>query len=146
MYAHPDVCIDWGLTSLTLGTNTKHSVVVEQNMMNIDIMTKAASCCSRSTNDRAAPITHMITTLYTLIPIYLESLSAGMLTCRVSHARKQPKAYKRKKKLQNQNIYCIKKFTMWLYRVILNTIIATKLGHFIVIFNVKYILLLFLWH
>ena len=92
MYAHPDVCIDWGLTSLTLGTNTKHRVVVEQNMMNIDIMTKAASCCSRSTNDRAAPITHMMTTLYTLIPMYLESLSAGMLTCRVSHARKQPKA------------------------------------------------------
>lgn len=98
MYAHPDVCIDWGLTSLTLGTNTKHSVVVEQNIMKMDIMTKAASCCSRSTNDKAAPITHMITTLYTLIPMYLESLSAGMLTCRVSHARKQPKACKEKQK------------------------------------------------
>lgn len=92
MYAHPDVCIDWGLTSLTLGTNTKQRVVVEQNMMKMDMMTKAASCCSRSTNDKAAPITHMMTTLYTLIPMYLESFRAGILTCRVSHAKKQPKA------------------------------------------------------
>ena len=30
------------------------------------------------------------------LPIYLESLSAGMLTLRVSHAKKHPKAYDRR--------------------------------------------------
>lgn len=67
-------------------------MVVEQKMMNTEMMMKAASCWSRSTKEMAAPMLHMMTTLYTLMPTYLESFSAGMLTWRVSHARKQPNA------------------------------------------------------
>lgn len=55
-------------------------------------MTKAASCWSRRTKDSPAPMTHMITTLYTDMPMYLESLRAGMDTCLVSQAKKIPKA------------------------------------------------------
>ncbi len=55
--------LDLSLTSLTLGTKTRHNVAVEQNIMNIEIITNAASCWSRSTNERPAPMTHIITTL-----------------------------------------------------------------------------------
>ena len=37
----------------------------------------------------------LLTTLYTLMPMYLESLRAGMETCRVSQARKMPNACER---------------------------------------------------
>lgn len=76
---------------LTLGTNTRQSVPVVQNKMKDEMMMKDASCLSDSTKEMAAPMTHMMTTLYTDMPTYLESLSAGMLTWRVSHARKAPK-------------------------------------------------------
>lgn len=78
---------------LTFGMNTKKSVAVEQNNMNTDMMMKEASCWSLRTKEMAAPATHISTTLYTLMPTYLESFSAGMLTCRVSQARKAPKTY-----------------------------------------------------
>lgn len=52
-------------TILTLGTNTRQSVVVEQKIMKIEMITNEASCWSRSTNERLAPITHIMTTLYT---------------------------------------------------------------------------------
>lgn len=45
----------------TLGTKTRQSVAVEQKMMNMEMMTKAASCWSRKTKDNPAPMTHMIT-------------------------------------------------------------------------------------
>lgn len=77
--------------SLTFGMNTKKSVAVEQNNINTDMMMKDASCWSLRTKEIAAPATHMSTTLYTLMPTYLESFNAGMLTCRVSQARKAPK-------------------------------------------------------
>lgn len=48
---------------ITLGTKTKQSVAVEQKMMKIEMITKAASCWSRKTKDSPAPITHMMTTL-----------------------------------------------------------------------------------
>jgi hypothetical protein len=63
-------------------------------MMNTEMIINDASCLSDSTKLIAAPIMHIITTLYTLIPTYLESLRAGMLTWRVSHARKAPKIWK----------------------------------------------------
>ena len=77
-----------------MGTKTKHNVAVEQNIINIDMIKNAASCCSFKTNERPAPMTHIITTLYTLIPIYFESFKAGIETCRVSQARKHPNALK----------------------------------------------------
>lgn len=70
---------------------------VVQNMMKTEMIMNEASCLSDSTKLIAAPIMHMITTLYTLIPTYLESFRAGMLTWRVSHARKAPKICKNKK-------------------------------------------------
>lgn len=65
---------------LTLGTNTRQSVPVVQNKMKDEMMMKDASCLSDSTKEMAAPMTHMMTTLYTDMPTYLESFSAGMLT------------------------------------------------------------------
>lgn len=64
--------------------------MVAQKRIKRDISTNAAFCSSDSTKEIAAPITHMRTTLYTDIPTYLESFNAGMLTCRVSHARNAP--------------------------------------------------------
>jgi len=58
--------------------------------MNTANIMNMASCLSVSTKLIAAPVTHIITTLYTLIPTYLLSFNAGILTCRVSHARKAP--------------------------------------------------------
>lgn len=48
--------------------------------MNTDMMMKEASCLSDRTKLMAAPMTHMITTLYTDMPTYLESFRAGMET------------------------------------------------------------------
>lgn len=78
-------------SSTILGTNTRHSVAVVQNIMNTLMSMKAASLRSDSTMAIAAPMMHMMTTLYTDRPICLESLRAGMETCRVSQARKAPK-------------------------------------------------------
>lgn len=44
--------------------------------------------CSMKASER--PTTHITTTTYTDIPMYLLSFSAGTFTARVSHARKQP--------------------------------------------------------
>ena len=41
----------------------------------------------------ADPAEHRMSTLYTLIPIYLESLRADMVTLRVSYAKKQPNSF-----------------------------------------------------
>lgn len=78
----------------TFGTKTKHRVAVLQNIMNIANIMNMASCLSAKTKLIAAPVTHMITTLYTLIPTYLLSFNAGMLTCLVSHAKKAPNIWK----------------------------------------------------
>lgn len=85
----------------TFGTKTKHKVAVLQNIINIANIINMASCLSANTKLIAAPVTHMITTLYTLIPTYLLSFNAGMLTCLVSHAKKAP------------NIWNMKKVTAW---------------------------------
>ena len=49
-----------------------------------------ASNWSLIMNEIGTPDTHIITTLYTLIPMYLESFKAGMLTSLVSQAKKHP--------------------------------------------------------
>lgn len=69
-----------GTTILTFGTNTKHNVAVVQNIINTEIKMKTASRRSASTNAMAAPMIHIISTLYTLSPICFESLSAGIDT------------------------------------------------------------------
>lgn len=69
-----------GTTILTFGTNTKHNVPVVQNIINTEIKMKTASRRSASTNAMAAPMIHIIRTLYTLSPICFESLSAGIET------------------------------------------------------------------
>ena len=74
----------------TLGRKTRPNVMEVQKMMHSPMMVKDAFTWSLMTNDVAAPAIHIITTLYTLIPMYLESFRAGMLTWRVSQARKQP--------------------------------------------------------
>lgn len=76
---------------LTFGTNTKHNVAVVQNIMKTDIKIKTASRRSAKTNAIAAPIIHIIRTLYTLKPMCFESFNAGIDTCRVSHAKNAPK-------------------------------------------------------
>ena len=48
---------------------------------------------SLTTNEIAAPDKHIMTTLYTLIPMYLESFRAEIVTCRVSHAKKHPNTW-----------------------------------------------------
>lgn len=67
-------------TILTFGTNTKHNVAVVQNIINNEIKTKTASRRSASTNAMAAPMIHIISTLYTLRPMCFESFSAGIET------------------------------------------------------------------
>jgi len=57
------------------------------------MMRKAESGRSPTSSETGTPAAHVMTTLYTLRPMYLESLSAAMLTLRVSHARKQPNTY-----------------------------------------------------
>lgn len=50
-----------------------------------------ASRRSDKTSAIAAPIIHIINTLYTLKPICFESFKAGIETWRVSHAKNAPK-------------------------------------------------------
>lgn len=83
-----------GTTNLTFGTNTKHSVAVVQKIIKTEININTASRRSDRTNAIAAPMIHMIKTLYTLSPICLESLRAGIDTCRVSQAKNAPNIYK----------------------------------------------------
>jgi hypothetical protein len=64
--------------------------MVLQKMMTRATMQNCTLGWSRVRKETAAPMMHMIPTLYTLIPMYLLSLRAGMLTLRVSHAKKQP--------------------------------------------------------
>ena len=75
---------------LTFGIKTRHRVIVVQKMMKRQMMMNDELGRSLMMNDTAPPHTHMMTTLYTLIPMYLESFRAGMLTWRVSHAKKHP--------------------------------------------------------
>ena len=63
---------------VTFGTKTKQSVRVVQKIMNTEMMTKEAVCSSFKTKVTATPRIHMMATLYTDIPTYLESLSAGI--------------------------------------------------------------------
>lgn len=81
-------------SKLTFGRNTRQSVAVVQKMMKREMIKNEASCLSVSTWESGAPSTHIITLLYTLIPMYFESFRAGIDTFRVSHARKQPNSYK----------------------------------------------------
>lgn len=89
--------IEFSFEKSTFGTKTKHKVAVLQNIINIANIINMASCLSANTKLIAAPVTHMITTLYTLIPTYLLSFNAGMLTCLVSHAKKAPNIWNMKK-------------------------------------------------
>ena len=77
--------------ALTLGTNNRRRVKVaitlndEPNNAYL-----ALTFLCPATKDRDPVITVMITTLYTLIPIYLESFREGEFTFLVSQARKSP--------------------------------------------------------
>lgn len=84
--------------SPTFGTNTRQRVMVLQKMMTRATMQNCTLGWSRVRKDTAAPMMHMIPTLYTLIPMYLLSLRAGMLTLRVSQAKKQPNNCNREQK------------------------------------------------
>ena len=77
-------------TMLTLGPKTRPTVVVVLKTTNRAMIRNAESGRSPTSSDTGTPAAHVITTLYTLRPMYLESLSAAMLTLRVSQARKQP--------------------------------------------------------
>lgn len=88
---------------LTFGTNTKQSVIVLQKIMTRATMQNCTFGWSRVRKDTAAPMMHMIPTLYTLIPMYLLSFRAGILTFLVSQARKQPNNYNNKE--QNGRLY-----------------------------------------
>lgn len=81
------------LTQCTLGPKTRPTVVVVLKTTNSAMMRKAESGRSPTSSETGTPAAHVMTTLYTLRPMYLESLSAAMLTLRVSHARKQPNTY-----------------------------------------------------
>ena len=77
------------LTSNIFGIKTKNSVIDVQKKMNKESRMNAAFLfCTM--NAMAAPAEHIISTLYTLIPIYFESFRAGIVTWRVSYAKKQP--------------------------------------------------------
>ena len=52
---------------------TRHRVIEVQMIIQTDTMEKEASGCSLMANDMGAPITHMINTLYTDIPMYLQN-------------------------------------------------------------------------
>ena len=55
-------------------------MIVVQKMIKRAIIRYAASGLSLMINETGTPATHMMTQLYTLIPIYLESFKAGTLT------------------------------------------------------------------
>ena len=65
---------------------------VVQKMINIAIMINEALSSSLRTKLTATPSIHMMATLYTDMPTYLESLRAGICTDRVSQAKKAPKS------------------------------------------------------
>jgi hypothetical protein len=54
--------------------------MVVQKMMKRLMRAKAGLGWSLMTKEMAAPHIHMITVLYTLIPMYLESFRAGIVT------------------------------------------------------------------
>ena len=68
------------MDQITFGTNTRQSVIVVQKIMKKPMITNDEVGWSLITTETAAPHTHMITTLYTLMPMYLESFSAGIDT------------------------------------------------------------------
>lgn len=72
--------------------------MVLQNIMTKATMQNCTLGWSRVRNETAAPIMHIIPTLYTLIPMYLLSFKAGMLTFRVSQARKHPNSWNGKRR------------------------------------------------
>lgn len=76
---------------LTFGIKTKQRVAVVQKIINIDINTKTIPFLSDKTKAIATPMTHMIKTLYTLMPTCLLSFNAGIETFLVSQAKKAPK-------------------------------------------------------
>lgn len=72
--------------SLIFGINSKHSVAVVELKMNVVVIMYANVTRSESKLASTTTLTLVITTLYTLMPMYWESLSADILTCRVSQA------------------------------------------------------------
>lgn len=111
--------IDECTTNLTFGTNTKHSVAVVQKIMKTEINMNTASRRSASTMAIDAPIMHIINTLYTLKPMCLESLSAGMDTWRVSHAKNAPKIWRQRNKRMKGICLLISEMELLLPEVIL---------------------------
>lgn len=77
--------------------------MVLQNIMTKATMQNCTLGWSRVRNETAAPIMHIIPTLYTLIPMYLLSFKAGMLTFRVSQARKHPNNWNGKRRKRGDN-------------------------------------------
>ena len=77
--------------------------MVLQNMMTKATMQNCTLGWSRVRNETAAPIMHIMPTLYTLIPMYLLSFKAGMLTFRVSQARKHPNNWNDKRRKKDNN-------------------------------------------
>ena len=59
---------------------TRHRVIEVQMIIQTDTMEKEASGCSRMAKDMGAPITHMINTLYTDIPVYLQNKAQIVIT------------------------------------------------------------------
>ncbi len=53
--------------------NTRHRVIEVQMMIQIDTMANDASGFSLMANDMGAPMTHRMNTLYTDIPMYLQT-------------------------------------------------------------------------
>ena len=80
----------------TFGTNTRHSVPVVQKMMKTEMRTKEALGCSLRTAEMATPRTHMIVTLYTDIPTYLQTqISLNIVS--VQYRNTKTSCYKRVK-------------------------------------------------
>lgn len=102
---------------LTFGTKTKHSITVVQKTMKKAVIANVAFCACSIISAAGTPTTLKMTTLYTDIPTYRESLSAGMLTCRVSHARKTPNNSRRPlvaKRTPNQMALCLQsQYSHW---------------------------------
>lgn len=113
-------CRQWGiflLFALTFGTKTKHSITVVQKTIKKAVIANVAFCACSIISAAGTPTTLKMTTLYTDIPTYRESLSAGMLTCRVSHARKTPNNRRRPlvaKRTPNQMALCLQsQYSHW---------------------------------
>ena len=76
----------------TLGTNTRHRVIVVANRMRVDRSMNEWSASSITLDTPILTRQTNITT-YTLIPMYLLSFNAGIVTLLVSQARKQPNSW-----------------------------------------------------